>query len=558
MRTPALFWFAATALLAQTKPAVVDGKIVNSITGETLRKVEVTLATSLVSEQMEAMMMQLGGGVDPDGPGPGAPKTERKSFSATTDASGKFHFEAPAGDYYLTAKHAGYVDLHYKPRGKFAVNGKIHLAAADEMTDVVMRMTPQGAVSGRVIDEDGDPVAGAMVTAQSYSYAGGKRRLTPGDSGQTNDRGEFRLGKLAPGQYYVNATNQFMTNMMAEAPPPPKDGAPEMAYVATFYPKTTDPTLAASVDVAAGADLSGFVIQLQKSRVTRVKGKATGPDGAPLKNAQLMLMSFTNIGSMRMKMISDPQGKFEITDVQPGQYIAMTIQMNGSSPTMHMQPLTVPNEGLNDVQLGGQTDGTVTGNVVVAGEGKVALKDLRVSLGGEEVVAMPVFGTVSETGAFTLNKVSQAQYEVSLAHVPDGAYLQSVQWGGREMLGKPVDFSAGFAGALKIVLGTDGGSFETTVMRDDKPVSDATVVLLPADPAGRFTRTTKSGESDAAGRVTFKDVAPGSYLAFAWEKVEDGAWLDPVFLKPFENQGVKVTIGAKGHEKAELRLIPGK
>ena len=45
-------------------------------------------------------------------------------------------------------------------------------------------------------------------------------------------------------------------------------------------------------------------------------------------------------------------------------------------------PLVVPAEGLDNVQLGAQPEGTVQGNIMVAGDDKVALKGLRVMLAG--------------------------------------------------------------------------------------------------------------------------------------------------------------------------------
>jgi hypothetical protein len=222
-----------------------------------------------------------------------------------------------------------------------------------------------------------------------------------------------------------------------------------------------------------------------------------------------------------------------------------------------MQPLVVPAEGLDNVQLGAQPEGTVQGNIMVAGDDKVALKGLRVMLaGGEDAPSMPAFATASEAGDFVVKKLAAAPYNLTLPHLPDGTYLKSVQLGGHERLGQTLDFSAGFAAPVQIVLGTDGGEFEATVSRDDKPVADATVVLLAADPNGRFSETTRTGESDSAGHVKIKDVPPGDYVAFAWEEVEEGEWLDAGFLKPFDNQATRVRIQPKGHEKAQLAAIP--
>jgi hypothetical protein len=67
-------------------------------------------------------------------------------------------------------------------------------------------------------------------------------------------------------------------------------------------------------------------------------------------------------------------------------------------------------------------------------------------------------------------------------------------------------------------------------LRDDQPLSDATVVLLPADPSRRNPETVRRGIANGAGHAAFRDVPPGDYLAIAWEKIEEGDWLDPVVV----------------------------
>lgn len=557
----------AAVALAQTpsepKPAVVEGKVANSLTGEPIRKAELTLTTSLMPDGFDNVGFDVSAfGVDAPAPetvpAP-KPKEPRKTFTATSDAAGKFRFEGvDAGDYYLKVKHAGFVEQTYKPSGPMLSEGRLHLTAGQEFHDVEFRLVPQGAVSGKVVDEDGDPVTDAMVTASKYTYATGHRMLLPRDSAQTNDRGEFRLGKVPPGRYYLVAEVMALNPMGNTPPPPPKDGSPEVGYVATYFPRNTDVQEAEPVDLKAGADLPGFVIHMQKSRVVRVKGSALGADGKPLKQAQVMLMSGARPGSMRMAAVGD-DGKFEIANVPPGTYTAMTVQLFGGSPSVTMQNLIVGNENLSDVKIGTVPEAALQGKITVAGNTKVALKGIAVLLeGGEDGPLMPASGRADESGSFELKKVAAASYEVSMSGVPAGAYLKSVLWNGREELGEPLDFSAGVSGDLQVILGTDGGTFDVKVSRDDKPVNDARVVLLPEDAGRRSSATTRSESTNEVGHAAFKDVPPGNYLAFAWEKVEEGDWFDPVFVKAAANDATRVTIGSKDNQHVDLKAIPAK
>ena len=48
----------------------------------------------------------------------------------------------------------------------------------------------------------------------------------------------------------------------------------------------------------------------------------------------------------------------------------------------------------------------------------------------------------------------------------------------------------------------------------------------------------------------------GEYRLFAWEDVEDTAWMDPEFLKAFDDKGRPVTVREGGSESVELKVIP--
>ena len=553
-RCAALFLLGVAACAqppAEPKPATVEGTILNSVTKAPLRKVDVTLSDSDVDEVTAAMMAKFKTG----GSATETPKGATRTLSSTTDAAGKFRFEnVPPGTYWLTAKKAGYGDGKYPEKGEDSVR----LTSGQELKQADLHMVPFATLSGRVLDEDGEPHPSAMVSALTYSFASGHRSLAPKDVAQTNNKGEFSLGKIPPGHYYLCADAMRM-DLGAKTAPPPADGLPETAYVGTYLPNSIDVAMAQKLDVAAGAELAGLNIRLQKSKVVRVSGKLTDAGGEPIKTAQIMLMAGGGrVGSMSMTMVNDPEGKFELTKLQPGTYSAITVQMQGTSPKMSMQTLVVPDHSVENVVLGAHRDVTIKGTVVLDGDAKVSLERFSIGLMSSEGVAvMPVFGHADKSGAFTLEGVTPAAYDLTLPVSPAGTYVKSVTFNDRESLGHVLDCSAITAGTLGIVLGTDGGKVTGRVSRDDKPAPNATVVLLPADPSRRFPATVRHGVSDGTGKIELDDVPPGDYLAFAWEEVEDGAWFDADFVKAAQSQAVKVQVGPKATEEIQLKLLPG-
>src|SRR5205085_10328036 len=65
---------------------------------------------------------------------------------------------------------------------------------------------PRGSViSGTLLDEDGDAMPGVNVRVLRYQMQQGNRQLVPSGSGQTDDRGQYRVWGLMPGDYYVDA-----------------------------------------------------------------------------------------------------------------------------------------------------------------------------------------------------------------------------------------------------------------------------------------------------------------------------------------------------------------
>ena len=191
-----------------------------------------------------------------------------------TDERGRFVFRSVTpGTYRLLAQHAAFV----RPVGQ-----PVTIAAGQSIRDLVVTLTPTAVITGRVVDEYGDPVPDVYVRASVNTSV---------FETTTNDLGDYRLYGLPPGNYVVSAAPYLAASIQREAAPPPgmqtgmivvptrpspyspgegrgmsslaqalKTGSliPFMAlrgesHAIVYYPGTTDIAAAATIEVPAGA-----------------------------------------------------------------------------------------------------------------------------------------------------------------------------------------------------------------------------------------------------------------------------------------------------------------
>src|SRR5580658_8881295 len=137
--------------------AAMEGQVTNALTGTPLRKASITLNR------------QNGGPVTPG---------TRSSYSATTDATGHFSVSGiEPGRYRVNADHTGYLNMQYNARRPGGPGTALDLGRAQKMTGVDFRLTPHGVVSGKITDEDGDPVQGVQMQLMRLAYNQGRKQL---------------------------------------------------------------------------------------------------------------------------------------------------------------------------------------------------------------------------------------------------------------------------------------------------------------------------------------------------------------------------------------------
>jgi hypothetical protein len=82
------------------------------------------------------------------------------------------------------------------------------------------------------------------------------------------------------------------------------------------------------------------------------------------------------------------------------------------------------------------------------------------------------------------------------------------------------------------------------------------VLLVPDAGRRRWYDTNRTVTTDISGRFTFDRIAPGDYVLFSWEEIEDGAWLDPDFMKRYEERGKHIHINAGNNPPVNVTAIP--
>ena len=122
------------------------------------------------------------------------------TFTTTTDDQGKFQFkEVEEGPYRVAAARNGFARQEYGQRSFNRPGIVVNIRAGQQVNDVSFRLIPASTISGRVMDTNGEPLAGITVQALRSTYdATGKRTLQPASSARTNDLGEYRIYWINP------------------------------------------------------------------------------------------------------------------------------------------------------------------------------------------------------------------------------------------------------------------------------------------------------------------------------------------------------------------------
>jgi len=416
--------------------------------------------------------------------------------TAVTDDSGAFEFAGLApGRYTVVVEKPAYITTQFGAVRTGGPGTPVAVAASRAVRGLVVRL-PRGAViSGVVRGIDGQPVPNLAVM------------VTPGGQASqvlTDDRGEYRIFGLLPGDYLVQASPRVTVagvsapstadvdarladverrfgrgrgsivtpaggSVPARGTTGPDPTPPLTGYSIVYFPGTVRAEQAAPVSIAEGEERNGVDFPLVLAGTSRITGVVVGPEGAPVPRTMLSISTAasTTIESLRPRITTSPterDGQFVVVNVAPGHY-TLSARVNASvSPaalanglaqikpdlwgTVEVDALDTDTTGIV-IQL--RPAVTLSGRLVFdsrTGTRPDNIAGTRLELispGSASNLLMTSTrrATVRADGAFEIGPFIPGEFQIASSLIADGAgwWLQSATASGHDLLDAPLDFS---------------------------------------------------------------------------------------------------------------------
>lgn len=517
-------------------------------------------------------------------------------YAATTITAddGTFAFDGlPAGSYTVRAAKEPFIASTAGAR-RIGGNGAPVPLAPGERRRVDVHLPRGGVITGRVQTPEGEAATGIGVMALTTRYvpSEGERRLAqnPILTAFTDDRGEYRIYGLPPGEYLLSAlptrsrsaglqvlTDEEVREALAAVTrtlwspgrpgntgPPPRattmaaPSARPMALSQVFHPGTPFLDRATLVRLEEGAVRSGVDIDLTLVPLANIEGSVTLPGGS--ERVQLIMAREVEHGASEMFRTTtvDASGQFSYRAVPPGHYRIVA----RSSGLIGTAEVVVGGDDIAGLAIALRPALTVTGRLVFDPpiESMPAIPAFAAPVVPAHAAGFMVASRVAVSGdTFTISGLIPGRYR--LASSPQGMrtplgrwWLKSAIVGGREILDQPLEFHESDASA--VLRWSDRASELSGEVRDGAGASVRTawVVVFSRDPRSWFfhSRRIAAVRPSADGRYTVRNLPAGEYVAVATTEVDTNEWFDPEVLRRLLPQGTTVTISEDGRHTTDL------
>ncbi|MGA2581492.1 MAG: carboxypeptidase-like regulatory domain-containing protein [Bryobacteraceae bacterium] len=482
------------------------------------------------------------------------------ALNAVTGDDGRFAFRAVvAGSYWLQAWKAGY-NLPQQAIFAGQANTAIVLGDGEERKGVEIALAPEGAISGRVVNEEDVPVRGCTVTAVQPGYEQEKRNLRNvgvAGSASTNEKGEYRITDLAPSRYYVFVYCRVA--LPAAHPLLVRDDprTPHEAYLPRFHGGGLDPATATRLTVAAGGTVESVDFRLTRVPAFTLRGSIAGGDSQTPGGINVVLIPANRLlrGLMDENAAPNPQThKFQIRAVIPGSYLLYAFTMHEGRTFAAQRTLEVRAAPPDPVEISLQGGAEIKGSVVFDSDDHPPLENGQVSLAP---VDGPFFlpqaqAQMDKDGAFTLTGVLPGRWRLT---VSAPGFVKSASLGDQPVPPAGFQIAEGAAGPLRIVLGSKLAAVHLEVA-GAAAGGQLSAVIYPEDSERLGVGLERAATAMGTGHIEFGELAPGRYRVFAIDSPNPWPILQrPDWLKALEGSSAAVDVPEGGSVNTTVETI---
>jgi hypothetical protein len=416
---------------------------------------------------------------------------------------------------------------------------------------------PRAAViTVKVIDENGEPIAGAAIGGMQTRFVDGRRQLANVNLShyqpRTDDRGESRLFGLWAGEYYVTARLSEL-GPAGFGPPPPQ----------YFYPGTLSSNQAQPITVGSGEEVFAVLALARRTKTGTLTGRIVPSGSASLASVSVQIRAIQPGGWATFPVASATESEFTAVEMPPGTY-AVHVRARNASGGQEYANVPVAFTGDDTIlTITTAPPGSLHGRIVFDEPGAAA------AVSPSEITLSPVFvGSSVAPGRVQLN--DDWSFEVSgivgegllrVKHSGKRWFLKQVLSNGEDVTDRSLDFQTEFMNrGLEVIL--TQRRTEVTGMANDprsgRPSSDYVIVAFSENaehwtPRSRYVATARP---DQAGQFTLTGLPPSRYLIVALDRFERGREYDVDTLRRLRKVAREVFL-SEGEAKYEvLNVVP--
>jgi hypothetical protein len=408
-------------------------------------------------------------------------------LSTTSDAEGRFRFtEVAPMAHLVVAERSGYAKLD----GGLGV--RVELTPGGSVNGLVLVLSPEAVIAGRVLDAKGDLIRGASVEVTDADT-----RVTA--ALESSPTGSFRIGGLRAGRYLVGAQAW---------------GQVERPRPLTYYPGELDRTRASVIELRAGESRGELDIAVREVQYATIRGQFTEPKS--VTPGCIVAYEHRNrdpLGSTATAKL-DPEGRFAMR--MPRGDFRLKVLCLGQRPgarVLGFKDLYVGDQDVDNVVIPPSPIHIVRAKLRWSAGGRADAPTGTFTLSPTQGLGVLRFSAPKDDGWVAASEVTPDVYLIRVGQLPPGSYAQSIQTPSGEILRDGLDLLNGTSTDLEIVVSPDGGTISGQVLDAKRmPVLGAQVAISRATsrPAERELWS-RFAAVDGEGRFAQSGMAPGDY-----------------------------------------------